>query len=437
MSELAEFTQAYLDAFAQWQRDNTAAATLTPLRERALAQFAEQGFPSTRVEQWKYTNLRPIAKRAFAVSDTGATIDALPGPDLDGPVLVFVDGMYRPALSSIHGLAKGMAVRPTSELLDNPPEVLNTALERDSEAPATPLAALNAAFTAQGAHIEIAPNADAELPIRLLFVNSEDSAVAAYPRITVDAGANSRLTLIEQHTGLGKAGNFTNLVCDIRLADGAQLSHYRLHEGGKLFHVGLTRVSQARDSRYRNTTLNLGGQLVRNDLQVGLNAPGAECELDGLYNADKKQHVDNHLIADHAAPNTTSHQYYRGILDGHARAVFNGKVIVREGADGADAQQSNKNLLLSKNAEADTKPELEIYADEVTCSHGATVGQLDDQAMFYLRSRGIEESMARGLLIYAFGAEVLERLPLDALRRHGEAAIAGRLPELDRVRGVA
>ncbi|MGD9258394.1 MAG: Fe-S cluster assembly protein SufD, partial [Gammaproteobacteria bacterium] len=301
---------------------------------------------------------------------------------------------------------------------------------------AHPFAALNQAFLEDGVVITVAPGKTIAKPLYLLFISCPGGdPIAAQPRIVVDAGAQSHLCLVEHYTGIDEPDNLTNAVTEIRGGAGSRVEHYRLQEEpAQAFHIGGLHARLQRDASLDSHNIQVGAALARLDIGVSLEEPGAELRLNGLYTVDGKRHVDNHTRVDHLAPETRSDELYRGIVDDRGRAVFNGKAVVHKDAQRIDAHQSNKNLLLSQQAEVDTKPELEIYADDVKCSHGATVGQLDKNALFYLLSRGIGEEVARKLLTYAFAEVVAARMPLEVVRRRLEKRIAGTLPESDLIR---
>lgn len=410
------------------------------LRDRGMAAFRAQGFPTTRHEDWKYTNLRPIQKRQFA-SAAGHRVeagDSVRVPRIDGLAahrIVFVDGCYEAPLSDDAALPEGITIQPLSEALARESDGLSQALSLTGRLDEHSFAALNTALLEDGLWIQVAAGAHIDLPLHVVFTTrTSDTALATHPRIVVTADDNSELTLIEQFTGDADAAGLTNALTQASLGQGARLEHYTLQEQATTsFHIAGIHVDQARDSRYESHLINLGGALVRNDLHVRLAEPGAETLLNGFYLVSGRQHVDNHTRVDHLAPHTTSEETYRGVLSGRSRAVFNGKAIVHPGAVKIEAAQSNRNLLLSSSAEVDTKPELEIYADDVRASHGATVGQLDENAMFYLLSRGIDRQTARSLLTFAFADEVIARLRIESLRRHVERQAASRLPDSDQI----
>ena len=408
---------------------------LRPLREDALSRFRKLGLPTRKQEDWKYTSVRPIEQTAFRLpgarepmSKEQADAQAVPG--LEAHRLVFVNGRFAEELSSPGALPEGVQLRSLSEAAADEATSVPESLTQHSGLEFSGFTALNAAFLEDGAVVEIARNVQCPTPIELLFLSApgDNEPFVFHPRVFLRLQQGAEATVIEHHAGLDGASNLNNVVTEVELSDQARLEHYRIQrETTAGFHIGSVHVSQARASRYVNHNINLGGALVRNDLDVRLEDTEAEAVFNGLYLVSSKQHVDNHTRVDHAAPHTYSDEYYKGVLDGTGRAVFNGKVHVAKDSQKIEAHQKNDNLLLTKLAEIDTKPELEIYADDVICSHGATVGQIDADALFYLRSRGISEEKARDLLTYAFAESVIERMPLIEVREWLEELVVNRV----------
>ncbi len=407
----------------------------TALRARGFAAFEASGLPAGRREAWKYTSLRALARREFRPAGPVRAprpedLAALDIEGLDGLRAVFINGRLVPELSDLDG-DDGLQIVPLSDALA---ERGHRALEIAGSIACVdthPLAALNQAFVGDGVFIGVSPGAAPSRPLHLMFLSLDGgSPVAAHPRVVVDAAPESALVLIEHYTGRGEIRNLTNAVTELRLGHGAVVEHYRLQEEPATgFHIGGLHGWLERDARLISHNLHFGAALARLDVGVSLAEPGAEVVLNGLYLVDGKRHVDNHTRVDHLAPETRSDELYRGVVDDRGRAVFNGKAVVHPDAQKIEAHQSNRNLLLSREAEVDTKPELEIYADDVKCSHGATVGQLDRNALFYLLSRGISRKVARDMLTFAFAETVAVRIPLAAVRRRIEARIAGALPD--------
>jgi Fe-S cluster assembly protein SufD len=414
-------------------------AWLAAQRRAAIAAFAERGLPSTRLEEWRYTNVAPLARIPFEPADAPVrvereAVEALAIPVFACTLFVFVDGRYRPELSTPPLLAGDVAVESLARLRSEEPGRLEPWLGSLLEPKQHPFAALNTAFLDDGAVLIVPEGRQLDRPLHVVFVGSAGGApTLQHPRVLVVAGAGSRATLIQDHVSLSAAAGFTNAVTEIEVGAGARVDYVHLQrERGERYHVSNLQIRQQRDSRFFSHVLTMGGRLVRNDLEALLADEGADCELDGLFLADGEDLVDNHTRVDHAVPRGTSRQLYKGILAGRARGVFRGRVIVRPDAQGTDARQSNPNLLLADGAEIDTRPQLEIHADDVRCSHGSSIGQVDPDALFYLRARGLREAEARDLLARGFACEVTARLPLESLRQEIDQLV---LDALARARG--
>lgn len=420
----AEALQGLRDTFAGSAPSDP---VLRGQREQALARFIERGLPGTGEEAWRYTNLRALTRRQFITAAGGSLLaeqlEACRIDGLESHTLVFLNGRLLGEYSD-SSLPPGLRISSLEAMEDNHDDVVPALRE------------LNTAFTNDARLIEIAADTVLEKPLYLLFISSrEEHPVMVHPRIELAVGSNSRLSLVEHHVSLEQDENLVNTVTDIDLAAGAQLTHTRIQDASnKSFQLCRVHVEQARDSHYTNHHICLGSALARMDIDVSLLENGAEAELNGLMLGKGRQHMDTHTRVDHLAPHTMSREVYRCILDGKSRGVFNGKVVVHKDAQKIEAHQASNNLLLSENAEIDTKPELEIYADDVKCSHGATVGQLDRNAMFYLLSRGIDRETARGLLVFAFADEVVAKVAEPGIRHAMEKRIVGRLPDGDMLR---
>lgn len=408
-------------------------------REEALDQFSRLGFPTTRDEDWKYTNVRPIIKRPFELASeccVGLVEDDLGDdllPELEAHRLVFVNGRLAPQLSRLGDLPEGVSLDGLARLLDSEPESVETYLGRLAKPSAHGFAALNLAYMTDGAVLRVGKGVAMEHPIHLLYVATPQAAYMGYHlRNLVIAEEGSRAQVIEHYVTLGEAVCLNNVVTEVAVGASATVAHYKLQqESEKTYHVATLEVQQVEASRFDSYSVSMGGALTRNDINASLDAEGAHCELIGLYVAGGRQHVDYHTRVHHLRPEGTSREFYRGVLSGRGRGVFNGQVYVHPGAQKTDATQSNNNLLLSPDAEVDTKPQLEIYADDVSCSHGATVGQLDPEMLFYLRSRGIPEPMARGMLTYGFARDLVERIGIAPIRHRIEVELTRRLPNAD------
>ena len=411
-------------------------------RQSALSLFKESGFPSSRQENWKYTDTRPIAKKEFShsneasVSISSDEIDAVRFQGLDCYELVFINGIYSKDHSRIEGLPENIVIENMAAALAKDSELLEKHLAQYADNKVSPFTALNTAFIQHGTYINVPKNTAIDKPINILYLSkNSDQPFASHPRNLIVMGEQSEATLIESYIGLDDANYFTNAVTEVSLSASAILKHYKIQqESLNAYHIGNLNVMQGKDSRFESNSISLGGSLVRNDIHGQLAAEGASIVMNGLYMTTDKQHVDNHTRVDHLKPNTFSTENYRGVLNGKSRAVFNGKVVVHPQAQKIEAHQNNANLLLSDDAEIDTKPELEIYADDVKCSHGATVGQLDQDMMFYLRSRAIDEDTAKSLLTYAFADEVLKDISFAPVKNRLEYLIVGRLPDAALIR---
>jgi Fe-S cluster assembly protein SufD len=396
---------------------------LPKLKIAAIEQFEAVGFPTTRDEDWHFTSVTPIAERTFRPHKSSGT--ALTSVDIerftygqsDWHLLVFVNGRYEPALSSFAGLDADAQVMTFSEALKEAPELLAERLGTLAP-PAQAFTALNTAFMADGVVVRIPKGVVLETPIHILYVtDAHANGGSLHPRTLVVADCGARVTLIESFATLGGGAYFTNHVAEVVVGDNARVDHYKVQrEGGEAFHVGTTQATQGRDSIYHAFTFTTGAQLSRTNVYSKLLGANAEVRLNGLYALEEAQHADNQTFVEHIAPSCSSREVYKGILDGASHGVFNGKVFVDPQAQQTDGKQTNHALLIGDAAKVDTKPQLEIFADDVKCTHGATVGRLDEMAQFYMKSRGIGAERSRALLTYAFAAEVLELIELEPLK---------------------
>ena len=421
VTELVKSENSYQTAFRSVREVSPTVAWLELVRNSAMDRFEQLGFPSVREEDWKYTNLATLAKEEFVPVTSGSTdardIARFTYPETAEAHLVVVDGFLREDLSTKTGLGEVVAVDLFSAVEDaRYNKIVRKYLARNAGYHNNGLTALNTAFVQSGVFLWIPKNVKLEQPLQITFVADVENG-ASFPRLLVVAEENSSATLIESFVSSNGEKYFTNAIAEIVLKDGAQLEHYRVQRESKsAYHVSTTSAELGRASRYETTSINLGAQLSRHDVSVVMDHEGAETSVDGLYMVDSDQHTDTHSIIDHKVAHCTSHQLYKGILDGNGRAVFNGKVFVREGAQKTDAQQTNKNLLLSDKARVDTKPQLEIYADDVKCAHGAAIGQIDPEELFYLETRGIGPELGRSLLTYGFAEEVIGKIKIDSIR---------------------
>jgi Fe-S cluster assembly protein SufD len=423
VTELAKTENNYQIAFRSVRDLSPTVPWLELVRSSAMERFEQLGFPTVHDEDWKYTNLAPLAKQSFvpATRPEKAAFDAshFAYPETTSAHLVVVNGFLSEELSDKTALDSVVAIDLLAAVADaRYNKVARAYLARNAGYHNNGLAALNTAFLQSGLFLLIPKNVKVEKPIQVTFLTDADqTAPASFPRLLVVAEEHSSATLIESFVSTGEEPYFTNAVAEVVVKEGARLEHYRVQrESNKAFHVSLTSAELGRSSSYDTTSINLGGRLARHDISVVMDNEGAECWVDGLYLAGADQHTDTHSVIDHQKPNCTSHQLYKGILDGNARAVFNGKIFVREGAQKTDAMQTNKNLLLSPQARVDTKPQLEIYADDVKCAHGAAVGQIDQEELFYLEARGINPELGRKLLTYGFAEEVIDKIKIDSIK---------------------
>jgi Fe-S cluster assembly protein SufD len=414
----------YTEHFAQL--DGTDAEWLEPVRRAALESFERFGFPTPKNEDWHFTNPAPIAEAEFRpmAPATVAARDERLAPLLDelpdAPRLVFVNGHYSPALSTAADLGPGVRVMSLASAIREEPSLVERYLAKlvHLDDPALVFHALNTALLHDGALLHVAGGTVVQRPIHLLFLSDPQAAGGVcHPRNLLVLERTASATVIEQYATIGGDRYFTNAVTEAWLADGALLTHYRLQrEAEGAFHVGSLAVSQGRDSHLYSFSFATGAALSRTNIFTTLDGEGCGATLNGLYMLDGAQHCDHQTRIEHAQPNCYSRELYKGVLDGTAHGVFNGKVYVHPIAQKTDGKQTNNTLLLSERARIDTKPQLEIFADDVKCTHGATVGRIDDAALFYMKSRGIPDGEARRLLTYAFAAEVLETITLEPLR---------------------
>ena len=431
MSQVAttNFAVEPVEAFAELEQNG---AALMPLRKAGLARFSEAGFPTLRDEDWRFTNVKPLAELPFrpVLLASGQALGQEQLGDvtfgqLDADRLVFVDGHFNAELSQTADQPSGVTVTHLASGL--------TGLERElgalSGGDDNPFVALNDAFFTDGALIQIGDGQRLAKPVHLLFVaTAGEDGEAAHIRNWIVAGANSQGTIIESHLSLGQAASVTNVVTESRIGDGADIEHIKFQDqSNKAFHLASLHSELGRDAQYAFHSIALGARLSRNNLRMRLAQPGIDCVLNGLYMLRGQQLADHHMIVEHAAPHCDSHEYFNGILDDQSRGVFHGRILVQPGAQKTDAKQTNKNLLLSDDATANTKPQLEIYADDVKCTHGATIGAMDDDAIFYLRTRGLDTPTARRMLLHGFAGEIIERIRHDDAREELDALVWDRL----------
>jgi Fe-S cluster assembly protein SufD len=422
----------YLESFTEFEE--LAAGHDLPwlrkLRRDAFARFCEVGFPATHDEDWRFTNVSAIAQTAFRLTRNGrARLSQqelepyrVPGVSCQ---LVFVNGRFARELSSLGKLPDGVKVSSLAGEISRNPEAIKAHLGRYLDIRRDAFSALNTAFVEDGAYVHIPRGTLVEEPICLLFVSTGDDAPSmSHPRNLIVAEENSQATFVEDYVSLDGGAMFCNTVTELVAGDHTVLAHYMIErEHKEAFNISTLRIQQGRSANVVSHSVLLGGALVRNNVHPVLAGEGGECLINGLFIGDGHQHLDNYMLVEHASPRCGSRQFYNGILDGHAHGVFHGRIIVHKDAQKTDAKQTNRNLLLSDDAQIDTKPQLEIYADDVKCTHGATIGQIEGDALFYLRSRGIDEVSARKLLLFAFASECLDRMKQGPVRKHVEGLI--------------
>ncbi len=426
MTSSKESQNQFLATFELNQANGAAQSPswLRRLRKTAIGCFQELGFPTTRDEEWKYTSVEPILSHVFELgkgTETTATPQVLLSQSFAEAAacrLVFINGHFHPALSSMARLPAGVRVASLAQAVRQGDELLEARLAQSAKHQEQTFVALNTAFIEDGAMVAVGEGCRVEEPIFLVFVSIPgESPTMSHPRNLIVLQARSEAEIVESYVGLGKGAYFTNAVTELELAEEALLGHCRVQrEGDGGLHVGALTARLNRGSRLTAHALTLSGLLVRNNVMALLDGEGSECTLNGLYVLDGQQHVDNHTEIEHVKPRAMSSELYKGVLGGHGRGVFNGKILVHKDAQKTNARQTNKNLLLSEHAVVNTKPQLEIRADDVKCSHGSTIGQLDRDALFYFRSRGIGSEEAQSLLCYAFASEVAQRIKIASMR---------------------
>jgi Fe-S cluster assembly protein SufD len=434
VTELVKSESHYQTAFRSMRESSATVPWVELVRSGAMDRFEQLGFPTVRDEEWKYTNLATLSKENFqpalASVELSTDIDRYAYPETRNAHLVVVNGFLREDLSTKTGLDEIVATDLFSAVADaRYNKIARKYLARNANYHDNAVKALNTAFLQSGVFLWIPKNVKLETPLQITFLSDANGDKrASFPRLLVVADENSSATLIESFVSTGDESHFTNAIAEIVVKDGARLEHYRLqNENRNVYHIATTAAELGRASSYDATSINLGAQLARHDISVVMDHEGAGCWVDGLYVAGANQHTDTHSVIDHKQPHCTSHQLYKGILEDNARAVFNGKIFVREGAQKTDAMQTNKNLLLSQQARVDTKPQLEIYADDVKCAHGAAVGQIDEEELFYLQTRGMNPELARSLLTYGFAEEVIGKIKIDSIRAQLDEAVLTHL----------
>jgi Fe-S cluster assembly protein SufD len=448
MTQLMEPKDAYLSSFALMKNEagNGAPPWLERLRKNGIDRFAAVGFPTIRHEEWLHTNVAPIARTPFrpAAAHCDLPRNALSEfsfADEAAIELVFVNGYYSPELSTVRSLAKNVRAMSLAEAFDAYGERIEQHLTRYADINANPFVALNTGFLQHGAFVHIPRGVAPDRPIHLLFLSAPSpEPIVAHPRVLILADDTAEASIVETYAGTGDGAYFNNAVTEIVVGHGARVEHCKVQqESLSGYHVSTTEARLGRAAYFLSHSASLGSKLTRNDLNVVLGGSGGEAMLNGVTLIDGTQHVDNHTILDHKEPRCPSHEFYKAVLDGRSSGVFKGKIRVRPGAQKTDSKQSSKTLLLSDDALMHSQPALEIYADDVKCTHGSTTGPVDDQQIFYLRSRGVSLEAARHLLTYAFLAEITGRIRIHPVRERLEAIMAARhgLPQDLRVADIA
>ena len=432
--------------FTQLERQSAATLPLwvRQLRREAFTRFSALGLPTTRQEDWKYTNVAPMAALPFSLStfqppeETRSECNCIKQWKVACAQLVFVNGRYAPELSVVRSLPGGVQISDLATVLRTNPQSLETHLARYADYQDRAFIALNTAFLEDGAFVFIPQDTRLEAPVHLLFITTAPgNPLVSHPRNLIIASPGSSATIVESYVGAEGEVYFTNTVTELVAGEHARIDHARVQlESTQAFHIGAVQVCQEPGSVVVSHAIGLGGALARSEVHAVLEGEGSECRLNGLYMGTGRQHLDNHTRIDHVKPHCLSRELYKGVLDGQSRGVFSGKIVVHEAASKTDAAQTNNNLLLSNEAIIDSKPQLEIYNNDIQCSHGSTIGELDEEALFYLRARGVGVEAARRLLTYAFVNEVLNRLKPEPLRSQLEERLFGRLYAPNQGRGA-
>ncbi len=424
-------------AFESAKLESRSPAWVFPIRKAAMARFADLGFPTTRDEDWRFTNVNAIAQMPFKPSLAvppkleSSAVTRQSFSTLKASRLVFLDGHFSTELSTILPQPDGIRIASLASALQTDSALIQKHLARHAQDEKNAFSALNTAFFTDGAFIYVPAGKTVADPVHLLFITTSGDAGAAFsPRNLIIAEASSKLTVIESYVSTGKGAYFTNAVEEMVIGENAVVEHCKFQdESPEAYHIAAIHVHLARNCNFIAHSIATGAKLSRNNIRTCLSDSGVECVLNGLYITRDEQLADHHMVVDHAKPHCNSHEYYNGILSGKSRGVFHGRILVRPDAQKTDAKQTNKNLLLSDEATIDTKPQLEIYADDVKCTHGATIGQLNDESIFYLRARGIGKETARRMLIHAFAGEIIDRIRCEAAREEMDRIVWDRLEE--------
>jgi Fe-S cluster assembly protein SufD len=427
--------EKYLEIFDQLKtRITQEPGWLQSLRQEAFARFAETGFPTTHDEDWRFTNVSAVASTQFEIGmqvKVGEKQLEAFGTSGFACRLVFVNGYFAPELSRIPEFPDGVWIRNLRRDIDGCEALIEDFLGKDLNFRRDIFCALNTALFEDGVSIEVPQGVQVEQPIYVLYVTVPGATPTMnHPRNLIVAEESSQITVVEDYVSLGEGITFSNTATELVAGDNANVSHYMIvREGDQAYNFSTLRIQQGRHANVATHSLLLSGALVRNNVHPVLAGEGSHCLINGLFMANGRQHMDNYMLVEHASPHCDSRQFYNGILNGQSHGVFHGRIIVHKDAQKTDAKQTNRNLLLSDDAQIDTKPQLEIYADDVKCTHGATIGQVDENALFYLRSRGLAEAAARHVLLLAFANECLDRMNSPQVREHLEKLVVAGMPE--------
>ncbi len=434
MSNILDIKNWYIKSFESFESslNGESSKPFHQIRKEAMEKFSQLNFPTTHDEDWRFTNIAPLLKynfepAAMAELKTQQTKNFL-FENLKGNTLIFVNGFFIPKLSHVKKSNDGIIVCSLANQLKNGSPVISQHLGKYANHREQIFTALSTAFTRDGAFIYVPDNKILEEPVQILFITTTSNKnILSQPRNLYVTGTNSQVSIIERYLSLDDGVYFTNVVTEIYAGENSIINHIKLQEENlKAFHISRTEVDQEKGSNFTSYSISLGGEIARHDINARFNDEGSECNLNGLFLLTGNQLFDTHSLIDHAKPNCSSHEKYKGILDDTSHGVFNGKVIVRRDAQKTNAFQENKNIILSNGALINTKPQLEIFADDVKCSHGATIGQLDEDAMFYLKSRGIGEEKAKAILIHAFASDVVRTIKIEEVKKYLEEVLEKR-----------
>ncbi len=428
--------EAFLRHFEKLPRSSEAVQLI---RQEAMNRFEQLGLPTSKNEEYRYTPISRALEKNFSADEatpayllsqeSKETIRQQLPKNLPANILVFVNGQWIEDLSSIVTPSENLVIKPFSQALSENPDLIEAYFSRQADFRQDAFVALNTALAEEGLFVYVPLGKVVEEPILAYFItDTTQGKVMTQARNLYIAGENSQLTVVESFSSLGSLPAYQNVVTEVVLAQHATVHYQKLQtDGGQAYHTGTTQVLQTAQSLFNATTISLAGAMIRNNLNIALDAEHCEAHMYGLYALDRKTHVDNHTIVDHRQPNCFSNELYKGIMDDQSRGVFNGKIYVRPGAQKTNAFQSNKNILLTDEASVDTKPQLEIWADDVKCSHGATTGQIDPEQLFYLRTRGLSMKQARALLLKAFASDVIQHIKVEPLKEQIGQMIVTRL----------